>query len=281
MAVVTRYLDAEEILKAAGEIEKLYPRAIPIVLWRAWEVAAYRACTLKEPVLDLACGDGRFFRFLWPLATDVIGIDSDETACTNARAAGVYKEVHHVPAHQLPFEANQFASIFSNCALEHMDHIDGALGESNCVLKPGGLFVSSVVTDKFVEWGMLPLLSKLFQAADRGEKQWKNYENYHHLRNPFTLQEWIARIERAGFRILQQAPILPEPIGRLFMLFDEAWHVDLGQGRELGLVLHQYLAQLHNYEAGMQDIMRGLMRLTYQPLIGAGAVFVAQKTGTV
>ena len=112
MTVVTRFLNESEILQAANEMDAIYPRVVSIVFWRAWEVAAYRHHALTEPVLDLACGDGRFFRFLWPNVTDVVGIDHDAAACENARATGVYKDVHQVPAHRLPFEDNSFASLF-------------------------------------------------------------------------------------------------------------------------------------------------------------------------
>jgi len=278
MSVKTRFLNETEILQSVHEMDRIYPRVLPIVLWRAWEVAAYRSHALAEPVLDLACGDGRFFHQLWPQITDVVGIDLDETACANARATGIYKEVHQVPAHKLPFEDNRFSSVFSNCALEHMDRIDDVLSESCRVLKPGGFFVTSVVTDKLVEWGMMPLLSTLFSAEERGRQIWSDYEEYHHLRNPFSPEEWMKRMEGAGFQILEHTPIAPEPFSRIFMLFDEAWHFKLaGANDELGQDIHGYLRQLQNYSSGLEDILRGLIKLSPNPSLGAGAVFIAQK----
>jgi SAM-dependent methyltransferase len=189
----------------------------------------------------------------------------------------VYREVRQVPAHQLSFPDATFASLFSNCALEHMDHIDRVLSESLRVLRPGGLFVTSVVTDKFVKWGMMPLLSRLFQAEKRGVALWQEYEDYHQLRNPFSQEEWVVRMEKAGFTVLEQIPIAPEPSGRLFMLFDELWHLKLENMTEVSQPLHEYLASLPNFPDGFEDIMRGLVKLSLNPSVGAGAVFVAQK----
>jgi len=109
----------------------------------------------------------RLFHFSWPKIRNVVGIDHDPVACSNAQASGIYGEVHQVPAHQLSFSDATFGSVFSNCALEHMDHIDQVLSEAFRVLKPGGLFLASVVTDKFVEWGMMPLMSKLYLAEGK------------------------------------------------------------------------------------------------------------------
>jgi hypothetical protein len=33
-------------------------------IWRAWEYAACYSFTLPEPVLDVGCGDGYFFRLV-------------------------------------------------------------------------------------------------------------------------------------------------------------------------------------------------------------------------
>lgn len=279
MPIRTRVLKEKEILRTASELEKIYPRVISLVIWRAWEVAAYRYYRLVEPVLDLACGDGRLFHFSWPKIRNVVGIDHDPVACSNAQASGIYRDVHQVPAHQLPFSDAAFGSVFSNCALEHMDHIDQVLSESFRVLKPGGFFLSSVVTDKFVEWGMMPLMSKLFFAEGKGRSLWQDYVDYHQLRNPFTQEEWVARLEKAGFGVQEQIPIAPEPSGRIFMLFDELWHVRLEDKVELSQKLHGYLASLPDFSRGFEDILRGLIKLSLNPTVGAGLVIAARKPG--
>ena len=279
MPVPIRLLKETEVLLTAREIGKIYPQVVSLILWRAWEVAAYRYYRLVEPVLDLACGDGRFFHFSWPKIRDAVGIDHDPSACSNAQTSGIYREVHQVPAHQLPFSDATFGSVFSNCALEHMDHIDQVLLENFRVLKPGGLFLASVVTDKFVEWGMMPLMSKLYSAEGKGETLWQDYVDYHQLKNPFTQEEWVARVEKAGFRVQEKIPIAPEPSGRIFMLFDELWHIKLKDKVELSQKLHEYLSSLPDFSSGFDDILRGLMKLSLNPTVGAGLVIAARKPG--
>jgi SAM-dependent methyltransferase len=90
-------------------------------IWRAWEYAAYQRFTLPEPVLDAGCGDGRFFRLVWPAVQDVIGVDMDSGVANWARQTGIYRAVHTTRANQLPFPPETFASAFANRSPEHMD----------------------------------------------------------------------------------------------------------------------------------------------------------------
>jgi ubiquinone/menaquinone biosynthesis C-methylase UbiE len=271
-----RLLEEKEVIAAVAELNKIYPYIPSLVLWRAWEYAAYRHYRLQDPVLDLACGDGQFFNLLWQDVRHVVGIDLDEQTCERARASGVYKEVRQTAAHELPFADAAFASVFSNCALEHMDYIDEVLSETCRVLQPGGAFIASVVTDKFTEWELLPLLSAKFGDKKRAQELKTAYEDFHHIRNPFTNAEWVARVENAGFTVKEYYPIVPEPYGRIFMLLDELWHVADGE-KEIGQDLYSYLSGLSNFSAGMQDIVGGLLKLSPNPSVGAGLVFIAEK----
>ncbi|MDD2921822.1 MAG: methyltransferase domain-containing protein [Anaerolineales bacterium] len=271
-----RLLEEKEIIEAVADLNKIYPYIPSLVLWRAWEYAAYRHYRLQDPTLDLACGDGQFFNLVWGNAGRVMGIDIDEQVCARARASGVYAEVRQTAAHELPFADNTFASVFSNCALEHMDYIDQVLSEACRVTQPGGLFIASVVTDKFTEWELLPLLEAKLGNATRARELKEVYEEFHHIRSPFTIEEWIARVENAGFAVNDYYPIAPEPFGRIFMLLDELWHVK-GEKTEIGQDMYAYLSGLSNFSEGMQDIVGGLLKLSPNPNVGAGLIFVAEK----
>jgi ubiquinone/menaquinone biosynthesis C-methylase UbiE len=269
-------LEEQEIGDAVAILNKEYPYIPSLALWRSWEYAAYSHYSIKDPVLDLACGDGRFFQLVWGDVGRVFGIDIDVQTCERARSSGVYQEVHQVPAHQLPFADGTFASVFSNCALEHMDHIDLVLAETFRVTQQGGVFIASVVTDKLIEWEMLSLLASKLGAEERGKKLMKDFEEYHHLQNPFSIGEWIRRVEMAGFIVKEYYPIVPQPYARIFLLLDELWHVK-DRDLELGQGLYNYLSELTNYSQGLQDISRGLLRLSSSPDVGAGLVFIAEK----
>jgi SAM-dependent methyltransferase len=72
-------LQPRKVLAGYDAVCSLYPYVPPLSHWRAWEYAAYQRYRLTGRILDLGCGDGRYFRLLWPRATDVIGVDIDPT----------------------------------------------------------------------------------------------------------------------------------------------------------------------------------------------------------
>ena len=57
-------MEVDEVLRGYDAISAIYPYVPSVSLWRAWEFAAYRRYSLKEPVLDVGCGDGGFFRLV-------------------------------------------------------------------------------------------------------------------------------------------------------------------------------------------------------------------------
>ena len=273
----TVQLKFQEVMDAFRSLENIYPGVLPLTMWRAWEVAAYRRFKLAEPVLDLACGDGSFFRLTWPEIRDVVGIDLDKGAAERAQSSGVYRTVENVSASELPFENNSFESVFSNCALEHMDDIEGVLREANRVLRQKGQFLLSVVTDHFLDWTPLPFLTGVLGFPERWAALQEDYLSYHHLRNPFPVEEWIRLFEVAGFVVEEHIPILPDTFAHFFLFLDQLWHIPYEQ-TEASTALHPVLLKLPNYSEGMQDVLSGLYKLSTDHRQGAGAVFALRKS---
>jgi SAM-dependent methyltransferase len=270
-------MEFQEILDAFDTLEGIYPRVLPITMWRAWELAAYRHFRLSEPALDLACGDGSFFKLTWPDVRDVIGIDIDPSAVEAAQKSGVYRKVYNASANKLPFEDHLFDSIFSNCALEHMDDVEGVVKEAHRVLRPNGVFLLSVVTNHFLDWTPIPFLTQVLGVPERWVTIREEYERYHHLRNPFNTEKWKKIFEDAEFVIEESIPIVPDTFARVFLLFDQLWHIPY-QETEVSTILYPALLRLPDYSGGVHDILRGLYKLSANDGQGAGIVFALRKT---
>lgn len=272
----TKPLAVNEILESYDAVSQLYPFIPSLSLWRAWEYAAYRRYTLPEPVLDIGCGDGRFFRLVWPEVRDVTGVDADPAMAALARRSGVYRQVLTVPAHQLPDAVQNFASAFANCSLEHMDQLPDVLASIYRSLRPRGSFLFSAVTDRFLEWAALPLFVSALGEVERAEALRARYQAYHHLINPLPLSAWVEHLGSAGFEILEHIPIVPEMTSRLFLFLDHLWHLPRPAG-ELGNELHAYLAASPNFPQAFRQVLAGVLQMERDWSATSGVIFLARR----
>lgn len=269
-------LTRDEIIAAYKLLLPVYPYIPSAILWRAWEYAAYQHYHLSEPVLDVGCGDGRFFQLLWPELSDVVGIDLEPEVVAAAERSGVYREVQIAAAQALPFDDNYFASVFANCSLEHMADLTSVLrGISRC-LRPGGTFLFSVVTDKFIEWLALPMLVDQAGASKLALTLQDDYVTYHHLENALSPDKWTAQLARFNLHVEHYVPLLPELSGRLFLFIDHLWHLKREEG-EWGDLLPGLFATWPAFETGLEEILGGILRMEPNWKTGCGMVFQARK----
>jgi SAM-dependent methyltransferase len=272
-------LSDEDILAGYDRVSSLYPFIPPLSLWRAWECAAYARYRLPEPVLDIGCGDGRFFRMLWPHIRQVVGVEVDPAVAEQAVASGVYERVLRTPANRIPAGETGYASAFANCSLEHMDDLDGVLRSVYRALAPGGRFLCSVVTDRFVAWPPLPALIATVAGAELARQLGTEYLSYHHLVSPLTEHAWCQRLEAAGFGVREHVPILPEATARLFLTLDQLWHLPgTSPGPAgLGIELEIFLSRHPRFPTAFRQILRGVIEMEVDHHAACGAVFLAEK----
>jgi SAM-dependent methyltransferase len=264
----SRSLTPDGVLAAYDAVSVLYPFVPSLSLWRAWECAAYRGHRLEEPVLDVGCGDGAFFRLLWPAIGDVVGIDQDPAVVEAARRSGTYRAVHVAPAQDIPLAAGSVASAFANCSLEHMDDLPRVLSEVARCLRPGGAFLMSVVTHLFVDWAPLPALVEAACTSDDARRLRADYLAYHHLVNPHPPERWREQLEHAGFDVQEQVAIVPEATARLFLFLDHLWHLP---GMEEALPSR--VGALRDFAAGFREVLSGVLKMEHDWSRGAGVVF--------
>lgn len=92
-------------------------------------------------VLDLGCGDGQIARMLAGGGARVVGVDPthNQIAVAAERAGG--PSYLRAAAHELPFADGAFDAVVACLVFEHIDDVDGAIGEVARVLGDGGRFV--------------------------------------------------------------------------------------------------------------------------------------------
>jgi len=268
----------DELAGAYRKTSNLYPLIPSLSIWRAWELAAYRRYKLQEPVLDVGCGDGLYFKLVWPSVRQVTGVDINPDSIKAAERSGVYQSVYKCSALEMPFQSESFSSAFANCSLEHMDNLPGVLSSIARVLKPGGGFLCSVVTDKFIEWSMIPILADVIGDAENAKLLKSRYLSYHHLVSALTPEDWTSQFLAAGFEVIDHIPIVPELLGRLFLFIDTLWHLPYEKG-EVGDMLVPYFKKWHNFPEAIGELLQTFTHAEPDPIVACGAVFYAQKRG--
>lgn len=269
----------EEFLRSYRIVSKLYPFIPSMSLWRSWEHAAFQGIRLREPVLDLGCGDGRFFKLLWPNLTHVIGLDPDSKAIVAASASGSYPQVVRAKGNGLPFATSSFSSVFANCSLEHMSDLEGVMREVYRILRKDGSFACSVVTDKLLEWSSIPKIAKAIGCDERKSRQiQQDYKAYHHLVNPLSIHQWLHILYETGFTVDTCVTLVPELTARLFSFMDNLWHLRQG-GREMGTLIEPYLQEITLFPQAFGDILANLLKMENAVESAAGVVLIAYKRG--
>ncbi len=123
-----------------------------IILWRAVELKyidkALEERKLRGPVLDLGCAEGKIGSLIFK-GSFVIGLDNCWGLLSENKEKDIYKALILADGCSMPYKNAVFASVFSNCVIEHIPDIDCLLDEAARVLKDNGTLIFTVPSHKF------------------------------------------------------------------------------------------------------------------------------------
>jgi len=156
-----------------------------------------------EKVLDVGCGNGRFFSFLFH--TDYTGVDFSENMIEEARKKFPQARFVVANALHLPFEDGVFDRIYSVALIHHIpskDYRIKALKEMKRVLKPGGeVFVTAWNRSK--KSSFLSRFMSMFSPFDAHDTiiPFNKRERYYHL---FQKGELAFVAKKAGLYVKKE-----------------------------------------------------------------------------
>lgn len=159
-------------------------------------------------ILDFGSGDGFFAKILFnDTSLNISGIDIDEKILDKAKKESLYKQLKIYDGTKLPFENNTFDLVISNSVLEHVENLPQTLQELSRVLKTGGKFFCSVMTEKWED----NLLGAVFLG--KAYTSWMRRKQVH--RYLLSHDEWQKQFEKAGFNTKQVIGYMDKRTSRL------------------------------------------------------------------
>jgi SAM-dependent methyltransferase len=153
---------------------------------------------LERPVLDLGCGDGHFASAAFRHLLD-IGIDLDDRSVRDARGRKAHGLVLRASATAIPARDSSFATVVSNCVVEHIPDLAATLMEVHRVLRPGGRFAFGVPSHRFADLLLGTSLLRQLRLDRLGDRygRWFNTHSRHfHTYHPNT---WLRLLDAHGF----------------------------------------------------------------------------------
>ncbi len=224
---------------------KVHPNIPSQALWRAIEAKLLDDEFFKQPLLDLGCGDGLFARILFAdKGGEIIGCDVSSECVARASSYDIYKSVSIADARHLPYNDESFATVLSNCVLEHIPEDEKVLREVSRVLRRDGRFIFTVPSENFVK-----------NLKTQNEKYVKNFNErleHFHYRAP---QEWEKLLQQCGLTLEEFRYYFPKPVQQVWETLTQ-FFIKKVMGREL-------CAWLGSRKVGINFIVRTVFPIVF------------------
>lgn len=165
-----------------------------------------------EKVLDLGCGNGRYFEFFKEKKVDYFGVDSSEKLIEIARKRYPEGRFQLAEALHLPFPNNFFDKIYSIAVLHHIPSKDfrlQVLKEAYRTLKPNGLLILTIWKFSRLKKYYLLLKYTILKLIGKSKLDWgdilepwgKKVERYYHC---FSKKELENLVKKSGLVIKER-----------------------------------------------------------------------------
>lgn len=178
-------------------------------LIRAKEAELFsRYVPFTAPILDVGCGDGFFAHVIGEKKRSIdVGLDVEHSRQPEARKLGIYANLVTYNGKKFPFPSASFATVMSNCVLEHIPNLGQVVGEMYRVLVPGGTLVVSVMAKPWEDY----LVGSMVMG--NSYRHWMRKKQVHvHL---LPVRDWTNVFTHAGFRVEKKIGYLSPAACRL------------------------------------------------------------------
>jgi SAM-dependent methyltransferase len=137
-------------------------------------------------ILEIGVGGEGGLLFLLKHNNEVHGLDVSDSAINNCQRLGITVSKANLDSDIIPFQDNSLDIVFAFEVFEHFANPQHAVEEIRRVLKPGGIFISSIPSTCTYHWPRL-FYAKLFELEN-----FKEFLTINEFRVT-SLQDWLIR----------------------------------------------------------------------------------------
>jgi ubiquinone/menaquinone biosynthesis C-methylase UbiE len=181
---------------------------IDVCIWRSLEskLLAESANRINlnnsMKILDTGCGDGYFTSKIFD-TEDITGIDISAQDIEKAKISKHFtKLINEDITQNTSLPENYFHFTYSNCVLEHVDNIHGALKEISRTLQKGGWLYLSLPMPCFANDIIWARLYRFVNPKKAEQVTQKINEDYNH-KNLLPPSQWYELLKNNGFENIQ------------------------------------------------------------------------------